>query len=136
MVIAKYTGLPIRWSKTTYPTHIVHVHGIEVDPVSMTVCLPADKLSHLWDLLASFARQHLATLNEWQSFIGMLSFAWKVIHPGHLLLRHMFDAIRGVTCLHLHIKIMAAMQRYCAVWLLFLLHHNGISYIQPRSVCL
>lgn len=43
----KFTGIPIKDSKTIPPSDIVPIHGIEVDTVHFQARLPVDKLVHL-----------------------------------------------------------------------------------------
>lgn len=82
LAIAEYAGIPIKASKTITPSPCVPIHGILVDTVHMQARLPDDKLSRLSDLVESFARKRTACLKLFQSLLGHLSFACRVIGPG------------------------------------------------------
>lgn len=128
--ISHFTGIPIKESKTIPPSHIVTVHGIEVDTNLLQARLPADKLELFRERLLSFVRRRSATLKEWQSLIGILSFSCKVIHPGRPFLRRLIDFTRGVTNAHHHIKVSSSVRHDCRMWLYFLHSHNGVSLIR------
>lgn len=93
--IASYTGIPIKASKTVTPTTRLPVHGIEVDTVQGVARLPQEKLHNLTQLLEEFTKKRSLSLLKWQSMIGHLSFAAKVVRPGRPYIRKLIDRIRG-----------------------------------------
>ena len=44
--LAQSLGLPIKDEKTCLPSTCVVLHGIEVDSISLSLCLPEDKLKY------------------------------------------------------------------------------------------
>lgn len=81
--IANFTGIPIKHSKTVYPSTCLMLHGIEVDTIVGQAHLLQDKVVNLLSLLQSFSRKRSQTSRQWQSIIGHLAFASRVVHPGH-----------------------------------------------------
>lgn len=89
--LVEYARIPIKSSKTISPTCVAPIHGIEVNTVDFTASLPADKIDKLVQLLAAFKNKRSAHLNVWQSLIGSLSFATRVISPGQPFIRKFID---------------------------------------------
>lgn len=94
--IAEFAGIPIKSSKTVHPSEVVPMYGIEVDKIQGVARLPQDKLHHLIQLLREFSRKRSLPLRQWQSLIGHLSFASRVIRPGRPYIHKFIDRIRGV----------------------------------------
>lgn len=120
---ADLLGIPIKASKTVWPTSIAGVHGIETDYDQMQARLPQEKILTLTQLLRSFSHCHSAQL------IGSLSFACKVIPLGGLFIRRLIPAIQGVSKANHHVS--AEVRRECAMWLHFLSLYNRVSSIHP-----
>lgn len=129
--ITAYVGIPIKESKTILPSSLVPIHGILVDMICMEAHLPEDKHLHLLDLVSSFSKKRSAKLRLWQSLLGHLSFACRVIRPGCPFLRRMFNILRGHTNPNHFIRIPSHVHADCEVWKLFLQHFNGISILTP-----
>lgn len=127
---ASFIGIPIKESKTVLPSPVTIVHGIEIDSVAMQALLPQDKIDMLKTLLHSFSRRCSACLRDWQSLIGSLSFACKVIRPGRPFLRRLPLATQGVSNAFHHIHISKGVRRDCAMWVSFLSSYSGISLLQ------
>lgn len=128
--IAAYVGIPIKASKTILPS-CVPIHSIQVDTVCMEARLPEDKLFRLLDLVSSFVRKRSTWLRLSQSLLGHLSFACRVVHPGHPFLRRMFNLLHGHTNLNHFIRIPRHVRSDCEVWKMFLQEFNGISILAP-----
>lgn len=129
LLIAEYTGIPIKASKTVFPSTSVPIHGILVDTVLMQARLPSDKLSRLLDLVTSFSSKKTARLRICQSLLGHLSFACRVIGPGRPFLRRMFDLLKGRLNANHFIRIPSHVRSDCSVWVSFLQQFNGTSIL-------
>lgn len=97
----------------------------------MQARLPQEKLCNLMQLLCSFSKTRSERLQKWQSLIGHLSFAARVIRPGRPYIRKLIDRIRGVNNSRHFIKVTGEIRRDCSMWLSFLQQYNGISLINP-----
>jgi hypothetical protein len=80
-------GVPIASEKTSEPTTKLTFLCIEFDTVEMVMKLPQDKLASLRQHIHLFLNSKKATLRSFQSLIGMLNFACKVIAPGRAFSR-------------------------------------------------
>lgn len=120
-------GIPLKHSKTCFPTQTMEVHGIMLDSVRMEARLPLDKLSKCKSLLTDLRQRKRVTLKVIQSVIGTLHFACKAIQQGRPFMRRICDLTRGVSQGHHHIRITLEAKRDIDCWLQFLEHFNGTS---------
>ena len=92
--LSNMVNLPIKQSKTVFPSTTVTLHGIEVDTVNQTLALPPEKVASLRQKLINLAKRKKTTLKEMQSLIGSLNFACRAIAPGRAFLRRLNDLTR------------------------------------------
>ena len=90
-------NLPIRQSKTVFPSTTVTFHGIEVGTVNQTLALPPHKVASLRQKLINLAKRKKTTLKGMQSLIGSLNCACRAIAPGRAFLRRLIELTRGKT---------------------------------------
>lgn len=133
LAIASFVGIPIKASKTIPPSTCVPIHGILVDTVQMEARLPLDKLRCLSDLVISFSKKRTVKLRLWQSLLGHLSFACRVIRPGRPFLRRMFNLLQGRTNPNHFIRVPRHVRSDCEIWQHFLSEFNGISILAPLA---
>ena len=84
-------GLPLHPDKCVGPALVLTILGIELDSINQVTRLPADKLSALQELIASWLLQKWCNRQELKSLIGHLHHAAKVVWPGRTFLRRMID---------------------------------------------
>ena len=72
--------------------------GMELDSVSMTARLPADKRTELIELLEEWATKRTSKLKELQSLLGKLNHACTVVPNGRTILRRLLDLLKGHPC--------------------------------------
>ena len=84
-------GLPLHPNKCVGPALVLTILGIELDSINQVARLPADKLSALQELIASWLLQKWCSRQELESLIGHLHHAAKVVWPGRTFLRRMID---------------------------------------------
>lgn len=72
---------------------IVVFLGIELDSLLIEARLPADKLekAKLWFI--RMLSHDVIEYDDLQSLVGFLSFATKVVRPGHVFLHRIFNAL-------------------------------------------
>lgn len=128
--MAEEINLPVKDSKTVWPTTSVILHGILVDTCAMQLSLPDDKVQAARQTVDNMFRKKKVQLRELQSLIGVLNFACRVIVPGRAFLRRLINLTRGVTKPHYFIKLDKEARKDLAAWKLFLDHFNG------RFLCL
>ena len=91
-------GIPLSPDKCVGPTTCLIFLGIELDSVSMTARLPADKRTALIELLEEWATKRTCKLKELQSLLGKLNHACTVVPHGRTFLRLLLDLLKGHPC--------------------------------------
>ena len=129
ITLAGALGIPINNKKTVLPSTVIVVHGIEVNSISRTAYLPADKLEEAQSRINALLRKRKATAREIRSTIGFLNFACKVIKPGRAFLRRLIALIIGVKNLNYYIRITSEAKKDLSTWLTFLKEFNGHSLL-------
>ena len=75
------------------PAVCLNFVGIEVDMVAMQLRLPGDKLARLKAMISEWVSKKVASKRELQLQAGLLQHACKVVRPGRVFLRRIFDAM-------------------------------------------
>ena len=91
-------GIPLSPDKCVGPTTCLIFLGIELDSVSMTARLPADKRTELIELLEEWATKRTCKLKELQSLLGKLNHACTFVPHGRTFLRRLLDFLKGHSC--------------------------------------
>ena len=128
--LSECVNLPVKQSKTVFPSTSVVLHGILVDTLKMQVSLPQDKVDSARLLVSSFYRSKKVQLRTLQSLIGVLNFACRVVVPGRAFLRRLINLTRGVTNPVHFIKLTSEARKDLQAWKIFLDQFNG------RFLCL
>jgi hypothetical protein len=132
LTLAKLLNIPIKQSKTCPPSTLAQLHGIEVDTVKMEARLPQDKLHKAVIAIQSLAHCKKTTLRQFQSTLGFLNFACRVVTPGRPFLRRLFDLTRGVVCKHHRIRITKPARLDLEAWLAFTHRYNGVTLLRQQ----
>jgi hypothetical protein len=109
-------GIPIKHEKTTLPSSVITIYGIEVDSVSMIAILSK---------IAFFMKKKKVTLKSLQSLLGLLNFAASCIVPGRIFLRRLYDLTVDISFPHFKIRLTNEAKADLAVWYSFLQSFNG-----------
>ncbi len=99
----------------------------------MAIRLPAGKLSELRALVASWLGKRFCTRKELESLVGKLQHASKVIRPGRIFLRRMFELLGGARKNQRFIRINLAFRSDLQWWHRFMAQWNGVAMM--RSSC-
>ena len=132
-MLADSIKLPVKQSKTVFPTTCASLHGIEVDTEAMTMRLPLDKLLEARHKVNIMINRKKAPLVEFQSLIGTLNFACRVVVPGRAFLRRLIDLTKGVSNQSHWIKLTASARLDLRAWSHFLSVFNGRVMCLPNS---
>ena len=100
----------------------------------MTARLPIDKLNRYRDQILTIAKQNKVTLKEIKSITGMLQFATTVITSGRPFLRRLYDMTMLATKPHHYIRLTQQVKLDLDVWLHFLQHYNGKTFIHQQLI--
>ncbi len=133
--LAQDVGIPLKESKTCFPSTTQTVFGIELDTVAMEDRLPTDKLHRLDKALRSMLRRKRVTLKELQHvqcLLGLLNFACAVVVPGRAFLRRLTDMTCGIARPHHHIHLTQESRSELQAWSAFIRHFNGQTLMSER----
>ena len=96
-------GIPIASEKTIPPTTCLPFLGIIIDSTDLSMCVPEDKKFEIMDLLHTWNGRRKCTKTELLSFTGKLSVICRVVRPGRIFLRRLYDLTKNVKAGHHHI---------------------------------
>ena len=94
--LCSYLGISMTPEKTYDPVTILSFAGIELDSVLLEARSPSDKLDKCRSLISEFLQRKKVTLNEVQSFTGLLNFSCPVVIPGRAFLQRLIDVTLGI----------------------------------------
>jgi hypothetical protein len=121
-------GIPIANEKTKGPSTVITFLGVEFDTINMELRLPSEKLQKLQLQLDHILYKDKITLLQLQSLLGSLNLACRVVRPGRVFLRRLYDVSTLVKRQHHKIPINKSMKDDLKLWKKFFLSYNGVSY--------
>ena len=133
LALATYLNIPIKTSKTVYPTTCVTVYGIEIDTLAMQARLPTEKLSKAVHLIESIIALQYVSLKSLQKLLGLLNFCCRCVKPGRPFLRRVWDLCKSSVSNSHKIQLKTAAKQDLLAWLLFLRNFNGITLLHNSA---
>ena len=124
-----HLGLPVADHKTEGPATQVTFLGILIDSDLFQLRLPAAKLERLQSLVRSWASRRSCTRKELESFLGHLSQAAIVVHPGRTFLCHLFTLMHSRQAPHHFIRLTPPARADIQWWVHFLQSWSGSSFM-------
>ena len=124
-------GVPVAPNKAQGPRTSLVFLGIELDSVSLTARLPADKLTRLQQLVHEWGDKKACLKRELLSLIGVLQHAASVVRFGRCFLPRMIDLSSTVSELHHHIRLNREFRSDLQWWATFAPQWNGICMLAP-----
>ena len=134
----KDLGLPVAIEKTVPPTTRLPFLGITLDSSDMSMSVPEEKRTELIELLHDWAGRRKCTKTELLSLTGKLSQICKVVRPGRIFLRRLFDLTKKVELGHHRIYLNADAREDINWWIDFLPHWSTstiIPELDPTTDC-
>ena len=125
IAILRELGFHINYNKVVGPSQKLTFLGIELDTITMTTSLPADKLSEVKAALQSVRLSDKMTKRHLQSIVGKLNWATQVIYGGRFHLRRLLDRINSLRYASHRTRVTRDMRADLAWWLAFMDHFNG-----------
>ena len=129
VALCKYLRVPIKQSKTVYPTTTVSVYGIEIDTLAMTARLPKEKIDKAMLLIDRLLGLDSCCLRDLQQLTGLLNFCCKVVPPGRAFLRRIWNLSSGLLSSKSRnrvVQLTASAKHDMSAWRLFLQQFNGV----------
>lgn len=131
-----HLGVLIASEKTEGPASSLTVLGIEIDTLVMELRLPAEKMERLRTLLSVWQGRRSGQRRDLESLVGMLQHASKVVRPGRIFLRRMYDVLAQTHHFKQHFTI--RLNKECRAdlewWRTFIVSWNGTSILRPLRV--
>ena len=129
-----HLNVPLAEGKLIGPSTTITFLGIEIDTISQTIKLPADKFLALMSILKHWKNRKKCTKRDLLSLIGSLSFACKVVKSGRLFLRRLIDLSTSVPRLHHHITLNKEAMADIKWWADFVPSWHGVEIIQAPPI--
>ena len=128
-----HLGIPVAQEKVEgLPTTITFL-GIEIDMVAIQLCLPANKLAELRNLVKQWMQWKSCFKKDLQSLAGKLQHACKVVRLGRTFLRRVFELLRVTVKKYNHIHLNNEFQSDLMWWNTYLSDWNGVSMVQGSA---
>ena len=123
-------GLPLAEEKQVGPSTQLVFLGIELDTVHMEIRLPAEKLLHVTELVASWRGRKSCRMRELQSLVGSLQHTCKVVSPGRSFVRRMHELLKRGNKGSDHLRLNREFRADVEWWHRFLSEWNGVSMLR------
>ena len=125
--ICNYLGVPLAEEKVEGPADCLVFLGIAIDTVRGEMRLPSQKLERLRSQLEEWLGRKRCTKRELLSIAGQLQHAAKVVRPGRVFLRRLFDLSATVVKPHHHLNLSSGARSDLAWRHEFIGQWNGVS---------
>ena len=134
--ICSMLGCPLAPEKTEGPATVLTVLGIEFDTMAMELRLPSDKLERIRTLLDSWCVRRSCQRRDLESLVGLLQHASKVVRPGRIFLRRLYDLLKRTQSFkeHFFVRLNAECQADIEWWHSFVSAWNGVSMLRSARV--
>ena len=127
----EYLGVPVAEHKTEGPATSVTFLGILIDTRNFQLRLPQEKIQRLRELIDRWQSIKVCKRKELQSFLGHLSHAASVVHPGRTFLRELFNLLSQAKSPHHHVRLNIKARADISWWRCLLHTWNGSSFFPP-----
>ena len=117
-------GFTISQHKLVPPTQRLVFVGVQLDTISCTMTLPAEKLADLYNVISSFQNKRRATKTQLQRLAGKLNWACRVVYGGCTFLRRILDTMNSMSPSAKH-RLTPSFYRDISWWVNFLHVFNG-----------
>ena len=124
-------GMLIAQEKTEGPATRLTILGIEFDTVAMELCLPADKLHTLYELLNRWRGKKTGSRRELESLAGILQHSSKVVHSGHIFIQGIYNLIAATDHFKPHYNV--CLNRECQADIECLANHGMVPLCYSQS---
>ncbi len=124
-------GVPLAAHKREGPSTSLTFLGIEIDTVAGQLRLPSEKLGRLTSTVAQWDTRKACPKQHFQSLIGLLNHACKVVRPGRTFLRRMINLLTTTRSSAPKTAIIRLNAEFRAWWSEFLAQWNGSSFFLP-----
>ena len=125
-------GLTVSQKKLVPLTTSVVCLGVEINTLTDTVSIPADKLRQIADTVKQWKNKKTCTKHQLQSLLGHLLYIHKCVRPAHFFLNRMLQTLRSGH-IHSRITLDPEFHRDLRWFDRFLPLYNGVSMYDHKS---
>ncbi len=132
--LCRLLGIPVVFKKNESGTCLTFLR-ITLDTIKMETRLPLDKLQKCLCLVHSYRQLQKISIKQLENLMGLLNFACKVIRPGRLFLRRLYNLMEGIRRrLHFFkLRLNAGATEDLRMCELFLQSYNSITMFLPPT---
>jgi hypothetical protein len=123
-------GMPVQSAKTVTPTTRLEFLGIIIDTTVMETQMSQERLDDIFDELRRWKDDFHGTKRELLSLLGKLVFLCRIVTPGRIFIRRLFDLSKSVRCLQHKVRLSREAAADVAWWLAFCSrwNHRSVFY--------
>ena len=122
--------IPLAIQKVEGPTPCLDFLGITLDTTRMEARLPEDKLTRVYHTVSNWLDKRNATKREILSLVGLLQHAAKVVRPGRIFVRRMYNVAAKVQEMDHYTRLNKDFRSDLYWWHTFVTSWNGISFLR------
>lgn len=126
--------MPLASEKTVFPCTCLDFLGITIDTTAMECRLPPEKLIKLRQQIKKVLSAKKVQLKEFQSLLGLLNFACRVIPVGRIFLRRLYFSTVGCNSPFSHIRISSEIKEDLQIWNEVFTSFSGCSLWQGQFI--
>lgn len=131
--LVRKLGFSISWPKVVGPTQKITFLGVDIDTVSSTLSLGADKLGKLKEQLSNFYKRKRASKLQLQQLAGLLNWATSAVRGGKFFLRRILDSMTTLQHARHKVRLCQDFKRDVSWWLTYLDRFNGVVYFDEQA---
>ena len=125
-------GLTVSQKKLVAPATSVICLGVEINTISGTIAIPADKLRQISDTVKDWTHRKTCSRRQLQSLLGHLLYIHKCVKPARYFLNRMLQTLRS-NYGHTTIKLDPEFHRDLRWFERFLPLYNGVSLYDHKK---
>jgi hypothetical protein len=133
-------GMPVNPAKVVQPVSRLEFLGIIIDADVMELQMSQERLDDIFDTLREWSADHKGSKRSLLSLLGKLIFLCRIVKPGRIFVRRLFDLAKSVKCLHHHVRLSREASADVKWWLRFCVqwNHKSLFYDDDwiRGSCL
>ena len=130
LATCRVLGVPLALEKVEGPVTTLKFLCIIIDTVRMEAWLPIDKLDRIRGLVAEWLPKTKATKREILSLVGLLQHTAKVVHPGRIFVKCMYNVAAKVRKLDYYVCLNRDFKSDLCWWHVFLGEWNWVSLLK------
>ena len=130
LATCRILGVPLALEKVEGPVTTLKFLGIIIDTVRMEARLLIDILDRLRSLVVEWLPKTKATKREILSLVGLLQHAAKVVHPGRIFVKYMYNVAAKVCELDYYVCLNRDFKSDLCWWHVFRGEWNGVSLLK------